>query len=76
MPIPQDALHDEADVPTPEQEYLNALRYHGGDASATVRTLLQDCKHLREQLALTQIAMSAGFTRGWLPSFERELKGE
>ncbi|MEK1931455.1 MAG: hypothetical protein AAAC47_17085 [Pararhizobium sp.] len=34
--------------------------------------LLEDCRHLREQLALTQMGMSIGFTRGWKPSFDRD----
>jgi hypothetical protein len=37
-----------------------------------VRTLLEDCRYLREQLALTQMGMSIGFTRGWTPSFDRD----
>ncbi|AWM28062.1 hypothetical protein [Sinorhizobium fredii] len=52
-------------------EIASALAWHGGDAEATIRTLLADCKHLREQLALAQIAMSVGFTRGWSPCRER-----
>ena len=49
-------------------EVAAALAWHNGDAEATIRTLLADCKHLREQLALTEISMSLGFTRGWKPS--------
>lgn len=49
-------------------EFAAALGWHDGDAEATIRTLLADCKHLREQLALAEISMSAGFTRGWKPS--------
>lgn len=48
-------------------EVAAALAWHGCDAEATIRTLLADCKHLREQLALTEIAMSVGFSRGWVP---------
>jgi len=33
-------------------EVASALACHGGDAEATIRTLLADCKHLREQLEL------------------------
>jgi hypothetical protein len=39
------------------------LAYHEGDALAAVQTLLDDCKHLRRQLALTEGAMSRGMTR-------------
>lgn len=53
-------------------EVASALAWHGGDAEATIRTLLADCKHLREQLALAHIAMSVGFTRGWAPCKERQ----
>ncbi|MGK9340256.1 hypothetical protein [Sinorhizobium meliloti] len=50
-------------------EVAAALAWHDGDLEATIRTLLADCKHLREQLALAEIAMSLGFTRGWRPAF-------
>ncbi|WP_050577395.1 hypothetical protein [Sinorhizobium arboris] len=49
-------------------EVAAALAWHDGDVEATIRTLLADCKHLREQLALAEIAMSLGFTRGWRPA--------
>jgi hypothetical protein len=47
------------------------LSWHDEDAKAAIATLLQDCRHLREQLALAEGAMSRGMTRGWRPSFER-----
>lgn len=53
-------------------EVAGALAWHSGDAEATIRTLLADCKHLREQLALAEIAMSLGFTRGCRPTSDRE----
>ncbi|CAN7255158.1 hypothetical protein LJR235_001051 [Pararhizobium sp. LjRoot235] len=56
----------------PVDEIAAALAFHDGDVRATIGTLIEDCRHLREQLALTQIAMSIGFTRGWTPSFERD----
>lgn len=49
-----------------------ALAYHDGDAIATIETLLDDLRHLRQQLVLAEGAMSRGLTRGWRPSFERE----
>ncbi|MBB4145843.1 hypothetical protein [Rhizobium rhizoryzae] len=49
-----------------------ALAYHDGDAVATIATLLEDLKHLRQQLLLAEGAMSRGMTRGWMPSFERD----
>jgi hypothetical protein len=66
------ALPDEPAAPSPEAEFNDVIRYHGGDADAAVRTLLEDCRHLRQQLALTQMGMSIGFTRGWTPSFDRD----
>ncbi|CAN7342963.1 hypothetical protein LJR010_001782 [Ensifer adhaerens] len=46
----------------------SALSWHDGDPIATIRTLLDDCRQLRERLALAEISMSIGFTRGWRPS--------
>ena len=50
----------------------HALAWHDGDARAAIRTLLEDCRHLRQQLALATAAMGHGYTRGWKPSEERE----
>ena len=66
------ALPDEPATPSPEAEFNDVLRYHDGDADAAVRTLLEDCRYLRQQLALTRRGMSIGFTRGWTPSFDRD----
>lgn len=55
---------------TDTDELAAALAWHDGDAIATIRTLLNDCRHLREQLALAEISMSLGFTRGWRPSVD------
>jgi len=52
-------------------EVAAAMAWHGGDAQATIRTLLADCRHLREQLALVETTMSVGFARGWRPSSDR-----
>ncbi|MGN7295409.1 hypothetical protein [Rhizobium sp. SAFR-030] len=60
--------HEQASL---AEEIEAALAYHGGDARAAVATLLDDCRHLRLQLALAEGAMSRGMTRGWRPSFER-----
>jgi hypothetical protein len=48
-----------------------ALAWNEGDPRATIGMLLDDCRHLRLQLALAEAGMSPGFTRGWTPSFER-----
>ena len=53
-------------------ELAAAIAWHNGDARAAVRTLLDDCRHLREQLALARLAMSLGFTRGWTPCPDRD----
>lgn len=50
----------------------SALAWHGGDAMATIATLLADCAYLRRQLDLTRAAMGHGFTRGWEPSSQRD----
>ncbi|MFS2151440.1 hypothetical protein [Rhizobium sp. Rhizsp42] len=50
-----------------------ALAFHDDDAKATIATLLADVKYLRLQLALAEAAMSHGMTRGWTPSFERDV---
>jgi hypothetical protein len=47
------------------------LSWHDEDAKAAIATLLQDCRHLRSQLALAEGAMSRGMVRGWRPSFDR-----
>ena len=77
-----DALRREGDSmstlpaePPAEEESIDeveaALAWPGGDARAAIATLLDDCRHLRLQLVLTEAAMSRGFTRGWKPSSER-----
>lgn len=53
-------------------EVEEALAWHGGDARATITTLLGDCRHLRNQLAIADRAMSRGFTRGWRPEADRD----
>jgi len=55
----------------PEDPVDAALAWHQGDPRATIATLIEDCRHLRQQLALTEGAMSRGMTRGWRPSFDR-----
>ncbi len=52
-------------------EVQAALAWHD-DPCATIATLLEDIRHLRTQLVLTEGAMSRGMTRGWTPTFERK----
>ncbi|NNH45491.1 hypothetical protein HLI03_28235 [Rhizobium laguerreae] len=55
-----------------DDEHANVIAYHRGDANAAIDTLLQDIRHLRRQLALTEGAMSLGMARGWRPSYDRD----
>ncbi|WFT88015.1 hypothetical protein [Rhizobium leguminosarum] len=41
-------------------------------ANAAIDTLLEDIRHLRHQLALTEGAMRRGMTRGWRPIYDRD----
>lgn len=61
-------------IPTEDvaSEVNAVLAWHNEDAKAAIATLLDDCRHLRGQLALAEGAMSAGMTRGWRPSYERD----
>lgn len=57
-------------------EAVEAVAWHDGDKDATIRTLLDDCMHLREQLTLAGATMSVGFARGWRPSLDRSVENE
>lgn len=70
MPTISAAAHD-IQYSGPVDEVAAAISWHDGDVRATIRTLLGDCRHLREQLALADIAVSVGYTRGWRPVAER-----
>ncbi|WSG95348.1 hypothetical protein U8P76_23545 [Rhizobium johnstonii] len=59
------------DVET-EQEIEAVLAWHDDNVRAAIGTLLDDIKHLRRQLALTEGAMSRGMARGWRPSYDRD----
>jgi len=50
------------------------VAWDDGDHRAAIKTLMEDVRHLREQLALATAAMSAGYTRGWMPSEERDSR--
>ena len=66
------ALSKENGHEEPRSELEQVLAYHGGDALAAVQTLLDDCRHLRGELALAEGLMSAGIARGWRPQYERQ----
>lgn len=55
----------------PADPVVMALLWHEGDAIATIKTLIDDCQHLRAQLALASGVMSKGMTRGWEPAANR-----
>ncbi|MBY5825950.1 hypothetical protein [Rhizobium leguminosarum] len=48
------------------------LAWHDDNAKAAIRSLLDDCKHLRQQLALAERVMSRGMARGWAPRYQRD----
>ncbi|PDS41141.1 hypothetical protein CO668_30835 [Rhizobium anhuiense] len=56
----------------PEREIEAVLAWHDDNARAAICTLLDDIRHLRRQLALTEGAMSRGMTRGWRPIYHRD----
>ena len=55
-----------------DDERAEVIAYHRGDTHAAIDTLLEDIRHLRRQLALTEAAMSRGMARGWRPSYHRD----
>jgi len=55
-----------------DDERAKVIAYHKGDTHAAIDTLLEDIRHLRRQLALTEAAMGRGITRGWRPSYNRD----
>ncbi|MEF3128743.1 hypothetical protein [Rhizobium leguminosarum] len=61
-----------ADELPPECEIEAVLVWHDDNARAAIGTLLDDIRHLRHQLALTEGAMSRGMTRGWRPIYDRD----
>ncbi len=60
----------------PVDEIAAALAFHHGDVRATIGTLVRGIRFLQQQLAITQIGLSVGFTRGWQPSYERDATEE
>ncbi|WP_064815519.1 MULTISPECIES: hypothetical protein [unclassified Rhizobium] len=57
-----------------DDEREAVIAYHRGDMRAAIATLLEDIRHLRRQLALTEGAMGRGMARGWRPSFDRDCQ--
>ncbi|QND39017.1 hypothetical protein HB771_16590 [Rhizobium leguminosarum bv. viciae] len=58
--------------PDQAREVEAVLARHDDNAKAAIRSLLDDCKHLRQQLALAESVMSRGMARGWMPRYERD----
>ena len=71
MPAPQRQI-ETGEIREGVDEAAAAVAWHEGDKDATIRTLLDDCRHLRQQLVLAEGSMSVGFTRGWRPRPDRE----
>lgn len=57
---------DEADV----ADYI--LDCHNGNANAAIEAMQEEIEHLQHQLSLAVKAMGKGYTRGWVPSEERD----
>ncbi|HEV7305236.1 hypothetical protein [Ensifer sp.] len=72
MPAPQVQIQIDDDG-QPIDEAAVAVAWHAGDKDATIRTLLDDCRHLRQQLTRAEGSMSVGFARGWRPNLERPV---
>ncbi|ANK85674.1 MULTISPECIES: hypothetical protein [unclassified Rhizobium] len=75
----QPAKTSKSDEPPPDPacsdpawEVEAVLAWHDDDAKAAIRSLLDDCRHLRRQLALAESVMSRGMARGWTPRYERD----
>ncbi|MBY5488673.1 hypothetical protein ELH49_20690 [Rhizobium ruizarguesonis] len=60
-----------ADEP-PEWEIEAVLAWYDDNARAAIGTLLDDIRHLRHQLVLTEGVISRGMTRGWRPIYDRD----
>jgi len=55
-------------------EVRAALAWHDDDAHETVATLLEDIRHLRQQLARAGAAISRGIGRGSVRQLERSIE--
>ncbi|KXF78532.1 dehydrogenase [Paramesorhizobium deserti] len=51
-----------------DDEIEEVLAYHGGDARAAIKALLEDRHFLIREVELASLAMSTGYARGWKPS--------
>ena len=62
------AIEKITEIDAVQAELDDLLSYHGGDQLAAIRSLLNDCRNLRHQLAISEHLTSKGLTRGWKPS--------
>lgn len=53
--------------PAAQDEAIEILRLHDGNALEALRTLIAERDAVEERLAIAVIAMGRGFTRGWRP---------
>ncbi|ULR43405.1 hypothetical protein [Rhizobium sp. K102] len=66
------AVTPERNPTATDDELAEVIAYHRGDMQAAICTLLADLRHLRQQLALAEGAMSRGMARGWRPTYDRD----
>lgn len=53
--------------PVLQDEVIEVLRLHNGDAVEALKTLIAERDAVEERLAIATLAMGRGFTRGWRP---------
>jgi len=59
-------LHQRTE-PVLQDEVIEVLRLHNGDAVEALKTLIAERDAVEERLAIATLAMGRGFTRGWRP---------
>ncbi|ANH08572.1 hypothetical protein [Shinella sp. HZN7] len=53
--------------PAAQDEAIEVLRLHDGNALEALRTLIAERDAVEERLAIATLVMGRGFTRGWRP---------
>lgn len=64
------AVQKDAEKEQARIELEEVLAFHGGDALESVKSLLDDCRNLRGELAIVEQLVSRGYVRGWKPKYE------
>ena len=54
-----------------EDEIDMVLAYHGGDTRAALEAILKDRDFLAREVEIASMAVSYGYTRGWIPGAAR-----